>query len=107
MKLLFALVTLLSASSTFAANLCSRYEKRPEYIQAIKAVAEYEKYTFEQVCNSPNILDIEAQPSHIVTPNGDVIPHVQIQLHSSYSSCNYMVNDVNHTITSRNCYSGW
>lgn len=107
MKMLIAIATLLSAPSAFAANLCSRYDHRPEYLTAIKAVAQYENVSFEHVCTDANILDIEAQPSHIVTPQGDVIPHVQIQLHRSYSSCLYMVNDVNHTITSRNCYSGW
>lgn len=105
----FILVLLMASFSAtaMAQNNCDKWSHRPQYMEAIKAVAQAEKYAFAELCASTEILDIEAQPSHIVTREGEVIPHVQIQLHMNYKSCLYMVRNTDLEITSHRCYSGW
>ncbi len=107
MKVVLASLMLLGSSQALAQNLCTRYENRPLYLAAIQAVAQTEKMTFEGLCSNAEILDIEAQPSHTVTREGEVIPHVQLQLHMNYRSCLYMVRNADKVITSSRCYSGW
>lgn len=107
MRLIIALLTFSFATAAFAQNNCNKWAHKPLYIEAIKKVATQEGFSFEELCNLPKILDIEAQPSHTVTREGDVIPHVRIQLHMSYESCLYMVRDADKVITSQRCYSGW
>ena len=110
MKLLLAAMTLFGSSAAFATGSaidhCSRYENRPQYQAAIKAVAAYNKFSTEELCAHSRILEIEAQPTHTVTVEGEVIPHVQLQLHFDYSSCLYMVRISDNVITSNRCYSG-
>jgi len=105
----FILVLLMTsfAATAMAQNNCDKWSHRPHYIEAIKAVAQAEKYEFTELCSLPEILDIEAQPSHTVTREGEVIPHVQIQLHMNTKSCLYMVRSADLSITSQRCYSGW
>lgn len=110
MKLLLAAMTLFGSSAAFAAdasvNHCTRYENRPQYLAAINAVAAFNKVSNEELCANTRILEIEAQPTHTVTVEGEVIPHVQLQLHFDYSSCLYMVRISDNAITSKRCYSG-
>lgn len=105
---LFALVGLLSFASSLSAaeNMCATYAKYPRYMKAIETVAAYQNYTTEEFCNHPGILAIEAQPSRIILRDGTVIPHVTVQKHLEYSSCLYMVSDIDQSITKANCYSG-
>jgi hypothetical protein len=106
MKMFLAAITLFGSSAALAVDHCSRYENRPSYLAAIKAVATFNKFTNEELCANARILEIEAQPSHTVTVEGEVIPHVQLQLHFDYSSCLYMVRISDNVITSNRCYSG-
>ena len=110
MKLLLAAIALFGSSAAFAAESavdhCSRYENRPQYQAAIKAVAAYNKVSEQELCANERILEIEAQPTHTVTTEGEVIPHTQLQLHFSYSSCLFMVRVSDNVITSNRCYSG-
>jgi hypothetical protein len=105
----FILVFLMASfgMTAMAQNNCDKWSHRPQYIEAIKAVAQAENYDFAELCTAPGILDIEAQPSHTVTREGEVIPHVQVQLHMNYKSCLYMVRNADLAITSHRCYSGW
>jgi hypothetical protein len=108
MRFIITAAILLSSTFAYAAtNNCDKWSSKSRYITAIKTVAAAEKYQFAELCTEPKILDIEVQPSHIVTPQGDVIPHTQVQLHMAYQSCLYMVRDSDQVITSGHCYSGW
>lgn len=107
MKYLLSLFVFAMSTGAFAANLCTKWEHKERYVKAIKAVATEYKMTYDELCTNPNILDIEAQPSHIVLRDGTVIPHVQVQLHQSTQSCLVMVSDVDSSITKNYCYSGW
>ncbi|WP_413290810.1 hypothetical protein [Bdellovibrio sp. HCB337] len=107
MKYFVAAIALLASTSSFAANLCTKWEHKERFVKAIKVVATEYKMTYEELCNNPNILDIEAQPSRIILRDGTVIPHVQVQLHQSYQSCLIMVSDVDSSIAKNYCYSGW
>lgn len=107
MKMLIAAIALFGSSAAFASvDHCSRYENRPQYQAAIKAVAAYNKVSEAELCSNARILEIEAQPTHTVTVEGEVIPHVQLQLHFDYSSCLFMVRISDNSITSNRCYSG-
>lgn len=110
MKMLLVVMALFGSSAAFAAdsavNHCARYENRPQYLAAIKAVAAFNNVSNEELCANTRILEIEAQPTHIVTVEGEVIPHVQLQLHFDYSSCLFMVRIADNVITSNRCYSG-
>lgn len=108
MRILLAALTMVVSSAAFAeGDLCTKWSHSDRYTAAIKAVAAQEDFSFEELCTLPKILDIEAQPSRVITPKGDVIPHVRIQLHMAYESCLYMVRDSDKVITSSRCYSGW
>lgn len=108
MRIVMTSLIMLLSSTVFAqGDLCAKYSHNERYTAAIKAVANLEQFSFEELCTLPKILDIEAQPSRVITPQGDVIPHVQLQLHMSYQSCLYMVRDADKVVTSSRCYSGW
>lgn len=93
------------AKETYVAG-CGKYNQ-PRYLTAITTVAKNLDMTFEELCTLPRILDVEAQPSHTLTREGERIPHTRIQLHMSYESCLYMVRDADQVITSQRCYSGF
>lgn len=105
--LLTALLTVISSSVFAATSHCEKYSHKTRYIEAIRAVAQHENMAYEELCALPKVLDIEAQPSRVVTVQGEVIPHVQVQLHMAQQSCLYMVRDADLAITSNRCYSGW
>jgi len=109
MRFVISVLILISSASAsaFAQNNCEKWASKDRYTSAIKAVAKLEKMAFADLCVLPKVLDIEVSPTHIVTPQGDVIPHTRVQLHMSYESCLYMVRDSDKVITSNNCYSGW
>ncbi len=90
-----------------ATDLCSRYEARPRYTKALQVVANFMNLEFQELCRLEDVLDIEVQPSRIVTREGEVIPHVQVQLHRAYTSCIFMVNDEDGSISNHRCYSGF
>ncbi|KHD88287.1 MAG: hypothetical protein OM95_09040 [Bdellovibrio sp. ArHS] len=109
MRILLALITVLSASSGLAAG-CDKYIRNERMMAAIKTVAKYTQYGYEGMCNHPMILDVEAQPTHtieLVNGQYEKIPHTQVQLHRSEDSCLYMVRDATQTITTARCYSGF
>lgn len=103
----FILALLVSTSSAFAADLCTRYENNNRYFTAVKTVSQELGLELSNLCNNPKILDIEVQPSRVITRNGDVEPHVRVQFHYNYESCYYMVRDLDQKITSSRCYSGF
>ena len=108
MRILLAISLFLSVSSAFAVNHCDDYTARePKYLEAIRAVAAWTERSFEELCNLPGVLDIEAQPSRVITREGEVIPHVTVQLHRDYDSCLYKVRNSDKVITSSRCYSGF
>ncbi|MBY0412954.1 MAG: hypothetical protein K2Q18_02255 [Bdellovibrionales bacterium] len=106
MKTMAFLAVLILTTSTNAANLCARWESSPRYMKAIAFLATYQDYTIEEFCNLPHVLDLELQPTRIILRDGEVIPHVRIQQHSEYSSCLYMINEKDYSLTSSKCYSG-
>lgn len=97
----------LSTSAFATTNHCEKFANSPRYLKAIEAVAKYQERTLEDFCTRVGMLEIEAQPSRIITPNGDVIPHVSIQQHFSWDSCKYLVNEIDYSITNVKCYSGF
>lgn len=103
----FILVALLTMSSAFAQDLCARYENNQRYFTAVKTVAAYLGYSMEQLCHHPSFLDIEVQPSRVITRNGNIEPHVKVQFHKNYESCYYKVRDQDQKITESRCYSGF
>lgn len=106
MKHITLLALTVLSTSAFAGNLCSKYESYPRYMKAIAAVASNQNKTLEVFCSNPRVLDIEAQPSRIITREGEVIPHVRVQEHFDYDSCLYMVNETDYSISQSRCYSG-
>ncbi|MFA5583585.1 MAG: hypothetical protein WDA09_05160 [Bacteriovoracaceae bacterium] len=101
----FLLASLLCVSSAYASDLCTRYENNTRYFTAIETVADYLGYELNQLCNHPSFLDIEVQPSRVITRNGEVQPHVKVQFHKNYESCYYKVRDEDKAITESRCYS--
>lgn len=106
MKHITLLALTVLSTSVSAANMCAKYESSPRYMKAIATVAASHNKTLEAFCSNPRVLDIEAQPSRIITREGDVIPHVRVQEHFDYDSCLYMVNELDYTISQSRCYSG-
>lgn len=108
MRSVLIFTALLLSNSAFATgNKCEKYQSSTRYTAAIKAVAAYAQYNFDELCTLETVLDIEAQPTRVITRPGEVIPHVRVQLHRAYDSCLYMVRDADLEITSARCYSGW
>lgn len=105
MRILVIAMTTLFSASAMAADLCSFYASNARYTSAIQAVADHQNYTITEFCNLPHVQQIEAQPSQVITREGDVIPHVRVQLHSAEYSCLFMVRDADKVITSSRCYS--
>jgi hypothetical protein len=103
----FILLALLSVSSAFAGDLCTRYDNNARYSKAISTVAAHLGYSLEALCNHPSFLDIEVQPNRVITRNGDVEPHVKVQFHKNYESCYYLVRDLDQAVTQSRCYSGF
>ncbi|WP_413560437.1 hypothetical protein [Bdellovibrio sp. HCB209] len=105
----FAIVTLtmiLSSAAFAGTNMCATY-KSPRMLNALNTVAAREDMSFDELCNLPKVLGVEAMPSQIVNVNGDVIPYTRVQLHMSETSCLYMVRDADQVITEARCYSAW
>lgn len=107
MKTIFTIISLtVFATSASAANLCAKYEKYPRYMKAIETVALYQDRTLQEFCSLAHVWDVEAQPDRLYTREGEIIPHVRVSQHFEYSSCQFMVNETNYTISKSNCYSG-
>jgi hypothetical protein len=107
MRILAMALTMVLSSAGFAGtNMCTTF-KSDRMLKALHTVAAREKVTFEEMCNLPKVLGVEAMPSQIVNINGDVIPYTRVQLHMSESSCLYMVRDADQAITEARCYSAW
>lgn len=108
MRLFIVALSLIISSVSFAEtrNVCARYSQE-RYIKAITAVAKNLGLSYDQLCALPRVWDVEAQPSHTYTRDGERIPHVRIQLHGEYESCLYMVRDADLVITENRCYSGF
>lgn len=104
MKTLLVAAVLLS-STAFAGEMCSRWRSNARYDKALTTLANHMNYSMEEMCNLPQVLDIEVQPSRVINPEGEVIPHVRIELHRAYDSCFYMIRDLDQVITSSRCYS--
>lgn len=106
MKFLIACLFALSTAA-YGADLCSRYDNNTRYYKALTTVATYLGYKMEVLCQHPMFLDIEIQPNRVITRNGDIEPHVKVQLHKSYDSCYYLVRDVDQKVTEARCYNGY
>lgn len=106
-SILAAMIFLFSGLAFAGSDKCVKYNSSERYTAAIRAVADYTMYDFKELCTLDSVWDVEAQPSRVVLRNGDVIPHVAVQLHREYDSCLYMVRDSDLAITSARCYSGW
>ncbi|QDK44715.1 hypothetical protein DOM22_05830 [Bdellovibrio sp. ZAP7] len=107
MRILAMALTMVLSSAAFAGtNMCATF-KSDRMLKALHTVAAREKVTFEEMCNLPKVLGVEAMPSQIVNINGDVIPYTRVQLHMSETSCLYMVRDADQAITEARCYSAW
>ncbi|UOF02542.1 hypothetical protein [Bdellovibrio reynosensis] len=105
MRLLLATMIFLVSSAALAGDLCSKYEHKERFMKALNTVATHQKYALSEMCSLAHVQDVEVQPSQVITPKGDVIPHVRVHLHSSEYSCLYMVRDADQVITSSRCYS--
>lgn len=105
-KMILSLALTLTATSAIA-NHCDQFADNPRYLKAIEAVAKTQDRTVENFCTRPGLLSIEAQPSRIISYEGEVIPHVRIQQHFSWDSCLYLVNELDYSITQTKCYSGF
>ncbi|WP_413586784.1 hypothetical protein [Bdellovibrio sp. HCB274] len=105
---IFALVlmSVVSSSAFAGTNMCATY-KSQRMLNAINTVAAREEMSFDELCNLPKVLGVEAMPSQIVNTNGEVIPYTRVQLHMSETSCLYMVRDADQVITEARCYSAW
>lgn len=104
MKFLIAVLFTLS-SAAYGSDLCTRYENNTRYYKAITTVAAYLGYELAFMCQHPSFLDIEVQPSRVITRQGKVEPHVKVQFHKNYESCYYMVRDQDQKITDSRCYN--
>lgn len=104
MKALTLSLALIS-SSAFA-NLCTPYDTRPEYMNALKALVTLQNKTLDEVCNSSRILDIEIQPSQVIVA-GEIIPQMAIYFHYNEDSCKYLLNRADLTLTSSRCFPTW
>lgn len=105
MKMLIALVALVSFSAR--AELCSRYDSKPEYINALTALAKHVDMSMDEVCNHPRIMDIQIHPSQIINRQGEVIPQIAIYFHYSEHSCKYLLNRQDLSMTESRCFNTW
>lgn len=103
-----AIFILTTSSFSYAAsvNHCKAYENKERYLKAITVVAKNYDMTLQELCQSERFLGIEAQPSRKINREGDVIPHVSVQLHMYSSSCLFMIRDSDLSVTEGRCYSG-
>lgn len=101
--LAFAAISTHAQTST---NHCAVYVGKERYLKAIEIVAKNHNMTLDQLCQAQKYLGIEAQPSRKITREGEVIPHVAVQLHMYSSSCLYMIRDSDLSLTDGRCYSG-
>lgn len=107
MKKLIAVLCFGSMHSMYAADLCARYENNVRYSKGIDVLAQFQNYSREEFCQLPRVLDLEIQPSRIITREGEVIPHLRIQQHFAESSCLYMISEIDWSISEKRCYSGF
>lgn len=103
-KLIISLV--LISTSALANNLCTPYDNRPEYMNALNALVTLQNKTLEEVCNSSRILDIEIQPSQVIV-EGEIIPQWAVYFHYNEDSCKYLLNRADLTLTSSRCFPTW
>lgn len=102
---MFLVAALFLSSTAFASDMCGRWRSNARYDKALVTLANHMNYSMEEMCNLPQVLDIEVQPSRVIDREGEIIPHVRIELHRAYDSCFYMIRDVDQVITSSRCYS--
>lgn len=95
------------SSSAFANNLCTKYDNRSEYINALTALVTHMDRSLEEVCSSPRILDIEIQPSQIINREGQAVPQFAVYFHYNEESCKYLLNRETLTLTSSRCFPTW
>lgn len=88
-----------------AASLCEAYATKPRFYKALETVAAYQDMTMDEFCHRPNVLSIEVQPNRIITREGEIVPHVRVELHSSSYSCSFLVRDADLAVTGSHCYS--
>lgn len=100
------ILALALVSSSAYANLCTKYDNRPEYMTALTALVEMQNKTLDEVCNSARILDIEIQPSQVIV-QGEIIPQWAIYFHHNEDSCKYLLDRADLTLTSSRCFPTW
>lgn len=107
MRWILSLSFVFLSLGAFAQTKCDRYQNNARYMKAIETVAASLDFKLEELCHLEKVMDIEAQPTHITTLEGEVIPHVRVQLHMAYESCLYLVRDSDQFISKNYCYSGF
>ena len=106
MKYILSILLFTQIAKASDINHCNAYSDKERYLKAIAAVAATYNLDLNEICSSEKYLAIEAQPSRKYTREGELIPHVRVQLHMYSSSCLYMVKDADLSITEVKCYSG-
>lgn len=99
-----ALTLMLSLSGLASANHCSKYQNRPEYMNALSALSVRQMRPLFEICESSRIMDVEVAPSQVIR-NGETIPQMVIYLHYSEYSCKYLLDRKELTLTESRCFS--
>lgn len=109
MKTILSAFVLLLSVSVSAANHCGAYQTKGQerYIRAIEKVASLYDTTAQNLCSSSRFLAIEAQPTRKMDRDGNIIPHVSVQLHGEFDTCKYVIRDADLFLAEQKCYSGF
>lgn len=104
----FGLALGITIAFTNAAHAaCGAYEAKPRYWSALQSIAKLRNESLQQLCRHNGLLDVYATASQIITPKGDVIPHTRVELVYGEHVCQYMISDVDQSLTSEYCYSSF
>ncbi|HRO67862.1 MAG TPA: hypothetical protein PL182_09890 [Pseudobdellovibrionaceae bacterium] len=109
LKSLFILAALaLPALAQAQYNPCAKYANNKIYAGAIAQIATHTRYTTEQLCSHPRILDIYVDRKNINNPQRNYEPemHLWVTLHYAENySCQYFIRESDRQITRSNCYN--
>ena len=100
--LVLCLISIFATPTLAAVNHC---QKPFEQQKAIDSTIAFARLAKNDVCQAPEILEIQVEPTRIVKPDGEVIPHYRVQYHYAYHSCLFLVSRVDQSISKHYCYS--
>lgn len=106
MKLVIIALFFISSFAQ-AANHCERYQNNEAFMTAIATQAERMKYTLDELCHLPRLMDIYVVDTIIVNEKNEEIPHIWLTLHYSENSCQYFLRADDYSTTKKNCYNTW